>query len=344
MGLEKGITLGKEIFAYARTGGKSLLTAKPTKINIQGLKLSPKLEGDIVRIATKNYCVSGNLTNMAKNISNEFRNIDSAIVKATSVNDFQNLANRINSLTSSTERNILMQKFLSRFKAFKNPFNGIKNNFSQIFGRELSNQEVMRLSQEYKDIFREQDNLKFLSKLYLQIMKDFGINPSKLQFKLCNVHSSNVASVTKEGHILNLYVGNGTCLATTENRIKAMNAICHELTHLKQSMIAYGTNQEAYIEAVARYALKNGYNQGKNLGELKQIIKTHIQQGVLTDATNIDIHSELGQRGLKYINGNMNYLEASKGTQYLEQLIEREAFESGDMAEQSIRFILAGFI
>lgn len=112
-------------------------------------------------------------------------------------------------------------------------------------------------------------------------MKDFGINPNKLQFKLCNVHPSNLASVTKDGHIFNLYVGNGDCLANHENRIKAMNAIFHELTHLKQSMIAYGTNSEAYIEAIARYSLKKGYYQGKNLEKVKEIIKTNVLQQLL---------------------------------------------------------------
>lgn len=346
MGLEKvGTTIGKEIIALTRTCNTRVFASNP--VNIKGLNYAFKLKGDAVQIARplKSASVPNILTNMTENLSSEFSNIDRALVKASSVTDFQNLANRINCLTNSSERNILMQKFLSRFKVFKNPFNGIKNNFSQIFGRELSNQEVVQLCQKYKNIFREQDNLKFLSNLYMQAMRDFGINPNKLQFKLCNVHPSNVASVTKEGHIFNLYVGNGACLNNPENRIKAMNAIFHELTHLKQNMIAYGTNSEAYIEAIARYSLKKGYYQGKNLGEVKEIIKTNVQRGVLTDAVNINLHSEMGQKGLKYINGNLNYISSSEcQLQYMEQLIEKEAFEAGNNAEQSIRFILAGLL
>lgn len=339
MGLEKvGTTIIKEIIALR--GG---LATRPVKI--KGLKIAPKLERDIVQIPGKSSCISSNLTNMADDISNEFRNIDKALIKASSLNDFKNLSAEINCLPNSTERNILMKKFLTRFKVFKAPFNGIKNSFSQIFERKLSNQELAQLCQKYKNIFNEQDNLKFLSKLYTQVMKDFGINPNKLQFKLCNVHPSNLASVTKDGHIFNLYVGNGDCLANPENRIKAMNAIFHELTHLKQSMIAYGTNSEAYIEAIARYSLKKGYYQGKNLEEVKEIIKTNVLQGVLTDSVNINLHSELGQRGLKYINGNLNYKSPSDGQlQYMEQLIEKEAFEAGDMAEQAIRFVLTGLL
>ena len=140
MGLEKvGTTIGKEIIALTRTCNTRVFASNP--VNIKGLNYAFKLKGDAVQIARplKSASVPNILTNMTENLSSEFSNIDRALVKASSVTDFQNLANRINCLTNSSERNILMQKFLSRFKVFKNPFNGIKNNFSQIFGRELSN-------------------------------------------------------------------------------------------------------------------------------------------------------------------------------------------------------------
>ncbi len=344
MGLEKvGTTICEKIVAWTRPGSKSLLATRPVKANSVRCH---ELKSDIVQISRKSSCVSSNLTNMADNISNEFRNIGNALNKATSLSDFQDLAALINRLPNSPERNILMQNFLTRFKVFKEPFNGIKNSFSQIFGRELSNQELVQLCQKYKDIFSEQNNLKFLSKLYLQAMSDFRINPKKLLFKLSAVHPSNVASVSKEGDVLTLFVGNGTCLSNPENRVKAMNAIFHELTHLKQNMIAYGTNSEVYIEAIARYYLKKGLYEGKSLNEVKEIIKTSVREGVLTDSVNISLHSEMGQKGLKYINGNLNYKTPSDDgqLQYYEQLIEKEAFEAGDMAEQAIRFILAGLL
>lgn len=50
MGIEKiGTSIGKEIIAWTRTG-KSLLTAKPIKINTCGLKYVPALEKDTVQI------------------------------------------------------------------------------------------------------------------------------------------------------------------------------------------------------------------------------------------------------------------------------------------------------
>lgn len=47
MGIEKaGLNLGKEIIAWARSGGKSMLATKPVKVNIEGLKLAPQLQND----------------------------------------------------------------------------------------------------------------------------------------------------------------------------------------------------------------------------------------------------------------------------------------------------------
>ena len=46
-----GTAIGKEIIAWTRTGGKSLLATRPVKVNTAGLRLAPKLEGDIVQIS-----------------------------------------------------------------------------------------------------------------------------------------------------------------------------------------------------------------------------------------------------------------------------------------------------
>lgn len=48
-----GTTLGKEIIAWTRTSGRSLLATRPVKVNIEGLKYAPKLEADVVSV-TKN--------------------------------------------------------------------------------------------------------------------------------------------------------------------------------------------------------------------------------------------------------------------------------------------------
>lgn len=51
MGFEKiGLNIGKEFVAWVKTGGKSLLTTRPVKVNIQSLKLVP-LKSDTVEIS-----------------------------------------------------------------------------------------------------------------------------------------------------------------------------------------------------------------------------------------------------------------------------------------------------
>ena len=49
MGIEQlGANIGKEIIAWTKTGGKSLLATRPIKINTCGLKYAPELMGDSV--------------------------------------------------------------------------------------------------------------------------------------------------------------------------------------------------------------------------------------------------------------------------------------------------------
>ena len=54
MVLEKiGTNLGKDITAWTRTSGKNLLTSKPIKVNLNGLKYAPQLEHDVVEFGSK---------------------------------------------------------------------------------------------------------------------------------------------------------------------------------------------------------------------------------------------------------------------------------------------------
>ena len=59
MGLEKVTsTIGKEIIAWTRTSGKSLITSKPKMVNIDGLKFSPKTIGDTITISNHSLKVT----------------------------------------------------------------------------------------------------------------------------------------------------------------------------------------------------------------------------------------------------------------------------------------------
>ena len=66
MGFGKiGINIGKEIVAWARTGGKSLLATRPIKVNIQGLKYAPRLTEDVVQISNSTSNIIQNATKLS---------------------------------------------------------------------------------------------------------------------------------------------------------------------------------------------------------------------------------------------------------------------------------------
>lgn len=64
MGLEKaGLNLSKEIIAWTRTSGKSLLQTRPVKINTAGLKFAPNLTADT-------FCTTNPLTKINESLKN----------------------------------------------------------------------------------------------------------------------------------------------------------------------------------------------------------------------------------------------------------------------------------
>lgn len=67
MGLEKlGINIGKEITAWTRKSSKSLLVTKPpVKLNIQGLKYTPRLTEDVVQISHSTSNIIQNATKLS---------------------------------------------------------------------------------------------------------------------------------------------------------------------------------------------------------------------------------------------------------------------------------------
>lgn len=75
MGLEKtGLQLGKEIVAWTRASGKSLLATKPVKINTAGLKLSPQLERDtfVPQLSSKTFqTTESNIIQNATNLKGD---------------------------------------------------------------------------------------------------------------------------------------------------------------------------------------------------------------------------------------------------------------------------------
>ena len=76
MGLEKvGMTVGKEIMAWTRTSGKSLLATRPIKINTCGLKYAPALEKDVLQISKNDYIANIRKLGLNKQDTEVFENL-----------------------------------------------------------------------------------------------------------------------------------------------------------------------------------------------------------------------------------------------------------------------------
>lgn len=78
MVLEKiGTNLGKDITAWTRTSGKNLLTSKPIKVNLNGLKYAPQLEHDVVEIGSKKVShINKKAQEAFQKLQEEFPNIE----------------------------------------------------------------------------------------------------------------------------------------------------------------------------------------------------------------------------------------------------------------------------
>lgn len=93
-----GTTIGKEIIAWTRANGKSLLATRPVKVNTAGLRLAPQLESDVVNFSSSKinnkHVLLQRLTPMFESIKNkngkEF--VDTAYQSMVKLFDLQGIA------------------------------------------------------------------------------------------------------------------------------------------------------------------------------------------------------------------------------------------------------------
>lgn len=105
MGIDKaGLTLVKEIIAWTRTSGKSLLATKPIKISTEGLLYAQRLQGDTVELVQNSY-----LTQIKK-----------AITTYAPANKQKEILQRYNDFISSEADLGVIEKL---FKAVQKEFN-----------------------------------------------------------------------------------------------------------------------------------------------------------------------------------------------------------------------------
>ena len=231
---------------------------------------------------------------------------------------------------------------------FKN-INQIRKYFSQIFGKDFSEEKAAELATKYKRICKIKDDEKFVKKLFSQLKKDYGFKNSHIKLKIRDYTSANapnwMATHSPYGHLVTL----SRVDKKFADRISMFDTLFHELKHHKQFEIAVATDRLAYEKAVACMKIK-GYTQEQieRNGGRNAVLEWLQEQGRVFMQPEIDrIEREIGQipkdsplykKGLAYIRAKRNYIQGqdilSKNSKYKNNILEKEADLVGDLARK----------
>ncbi len=141
----------------------------------------------------------------------------------------------------------------------------ITKDLSEIFRRDITQEEASNIAKRYKDLFKIDDTNEFCKKMFEQIKKDYGYEASEIKleiFKLKDNKLSTLLNQLDKGSwlpsrgILKVYprVPDGHKLTPMDKR-ELFVTMMHEFQHVKQSEYAYRTNVEELINA---FNLRNG--------------------------------------------------------------------------------------
>jgi len=243
----------------------------------------------------------------------------------------------------------------------------VAKNFSEIFRRDISEDEAEKMCQRYKEIFDIKDTKEFQQTMFEQVKKDYGLEETKwdLHVKKISISANgafNLMEIDSKGDICvgGVYVDSKITLSRT----RFFQTIIHELNHAKQHQISYMADSDAAIEPylikinykkVSDYVRKKlgisdkkGFNmileQTKDdlfqnvrdyVNKKNNLIKEKIIEGFGTTKPNsLSKDSKEYDLGLKYIEGNRTYTtKALKG--YYKQLIEQESFRRTALMNKS---------
>lgn len=213
----------------------------------------------------------------------------------------------------------------------------VAKNFSEIFRRDVSKDEAQKMVNNYKELLEIKDTEEFCKKAFEQVKKDYGYENIPIKFQ----------NFTTKKNII------GAC-NTLHQRIEAnynnnkqfLGTLIHEFQHLKQHEYAYRTDKKMYIEALYKRILKTETNyidetlklnnlpkNTMNINNIETATKDTIKNGLnnlFGSKQNFDKNSEYYKQGLKYIDNEANYIDSTKGKEYFEQLVEKEAYATGD--------------
>ena len=233
----------------------------------------------------------------------------------------------------------------------------VAKNFSEIFRRDVSKEEALKITERYKEIFKIKDKDEFIKKCFEQVKKDFGYGGLNVQ--VGKLPKELLETSRKEGNILCggyrpltpvfKEMGNGMCKLTAltseilqvnpnQSRSKLFETIVHEITHLKQHEIAYRTDKKAFFEAIRKNRFL-GLDR-KYIQEYERAFE-EVYGPILKNMPKITKGTKEYELGMKYIDGIEKYKSGSSGAsyeEYISQLIEKEAHGTQPLANKIYEF------
>ena len=215
----------------------------------------------------------------------------------------------------------------------------VAKNFSEIFRREIGTDEAQKMVNNYKELLEIKDKDEFCKKAFEQVKKDYGYENISIKFQNFTTKKNIKGACNTLHHRIE---------ANYNNNKQFLETLIHEFQHLKQQEYAYRTDKKMHIEAFYKRLLKTNTNYIDELLKLNNLPKNTININNIETETkdtiknslndlfgskqNFDKNSEYYKQGLKYIDNEANYI--NNGKEYFEQLIEKEAFATGDKLKE----------
>ena len=235
----------------------------------------------------------------------------------------------------------------------------VAQNFSEIFRKNIGVDEAQKMASRYKEIFKIKDNKEFQNTLFEQVKKDYGLENTayELSIEKLRKHESGhfspfgkIKFLDKEGMTTVNFDSKG-CIAVDEVHAKSREAffstIIHELNHAKQFEIAYKTDSvKALNSYFSRLEIElpfiNELKQQKNFDLISELTKVTKEFLGTTPANSLKMGTKEYELGLKYINGNKNYIQADKNPKgYVEQFVEKESFNVQKLMDKCLNNFLS---
>ena len=213
---------------------------------------------------------------------------------------------------------------------------------SDIFRREISEEEATKLLAQYKKLIFIENKEEYIKQLFNQLKKDFGWENIDFTYQLCksNVDGNSmvnggfrplfpvVKSLPDRDFTIEKFIPEIIVLRTDMNKKDIFITLFHEFQHCKQHELAYRIDKKKFIDAL----IKNRFAKIEKTQEIVDIIdkyKAGINKYYAPEWDKmppLQKNSKEYKLGLKYINNIANYIYIDENKkEYRKQVLERDA-------------------